>query len=55
VNDDDREAERIEDRQLAAQLAGLLREAGTAGVVLSGRCGECGYLLTSAGHEISCG
>jgi hypothetical protein len=40
---------------LAAQLAGLVREPDAGKVVLSGRCGDCGYLLESAGHEITCG
>jgi hypothetical protein len=47
--------ERIEDPATAAQLAGLLKDTGIEGVVLSGRCGDCGYLLTSSGHEVSCG
>ena len=45
---------RIED-PAAALLAGLLREPGDRGVVLSGRCGTCGYLLGSSGHQVSCG
>ena len=39
-------------------LGGVMNAAGTAdtsAVVLSGRCGECGYLLTAPGHEITCG
>jgi hypothetical protein len=36
-------------------LSGLLSEHRTSEVVLSGRCGECGYLLESQGHRISCG
>ena len=47
--------ERIEDVQQATQLAGLLKDTGTPGVVLSGRCGACGYLLESAGHAVTCG
>ena len=39
----------------AALLAGLLREPGDRGVVLSGRCRTCGYLLSSPGHQVSCG
>jgi hypothetical protein len=45
---------RIEDPAVAALLAGLLREPGDRGVVLSGRCGTCGYLLGSSGHQVSC-
>ena len=30
-------------------------KATPAPVVLSGRCPECGYLRTSAGHTITCG
>lgn len=59
MNGGDRKAEglpgRIEDAQAVAQLAGLLKGSGTPGVVLSGRCGACGYLLESAGHRVSCG
>lgn len=46
---------RIEDPAAAALVAGLLREPGDRGVVLSGRCGTCGYLLGSSGHQVSCG
>jgi hypothetical protein len=46
---------RIEDPAAVALLAGLLREPGDRGVVLSGRCGTCGYLLSSSGHQVSCG
>ena len=48
--------ERIEDRATAATLSGVLRDPSDCGqVVRSGRCGDCGYLLSSPGHEISCG
>ena len=48
-------AERIEDMATVATLAGLLRApGGTSEVVLSGRCGGCGYMLGSEGHKISC-
>ena len=51
-----RAAERIEEQAVAAQLAGRVRTPGDDGTVtLSGRCGDCGYLLGSPGHEISCG
>lgn len=51
-----RAAGQIEEQAVAAQLAGLVRAAGDDGTVtLSGRCGDCGYLLGSPGHEISCG
>ena len=43
-----------EEQRDAAVLAGLLRAPGTSEVVLSGRCGECGYMTDSSGHEISC-
>ena len=36
-------------------LSGLLKPPGGREVVLSGRCGTCGYLLTSPGHETACG
>jgi hypothetical protein len=35
-------------------LSGLLSEHRTSEVVLSGRCGDCGYMLESPGHKISC-
>ena len=51
-----RAAERIEEQEVTAQLAGLVRGPGDGGAVtLSGRCGACGYLLGSPGHEIACG
>ena len=50
------EPERIEEQHAAAQIAGLRRDAGDDGAVtLSGRCGDCGYLLESPGHRTSCG
>ena len=50
-----RAAERIEEQAVTAQLAGLVRDPGDGGAVtLSGRCGACGYLLGSPGHEIAC-
>jgi hypothetical protein len=36
-------------------LKGLLKPRGSRGVVLSGRCGECGYLIGSPGHKVTCG
>ena len=36
-------------------LAGLLKPPGGREVVLSGRCGTCGYMLTSPGHRTTCG
>jgi hypothetical protein len=36
-------------------LKGLLKPRGNRGVVLSGRCGECGYLIGSPGHKVTCG
>lgn len=36
-------------------LAGVNKGAGSRDVVLSGRCGTCGYLLTSPGHKVACG
>ena len=36
-------------------LAGLLKPPGGRGMVLSGRCGTCGYMLTSPGHRTTCG
>ena len=51
-----RASERIEEQAVAAQLAGRVRDPGDGGAVtLSGRCGRCGYLLGSPGHEIACG
>jgi hypothetical protein len=51
-----RAAGRIEEQEIAAQLAGRVRGPGDDGAVtLSGRCGRCGYLLGSPGHEIACG
>ena len=49
-------AARTEKKQkVPAQLAGLVREPGDDGTVrLSGRCGDCGYLLGSPGHQIAC-
>jgi hypothetical protein len=47
---------RIEEREVAAQLAGRVRSPGDDGAVtLSGRCGTCGYVLGSPGHEVACG
>jgi hypothetical protein len=47
--------ERIEEQKAAAQLAGRTRKPGDDGtVVLSGRCGTCGYLLGSPGHQVTC-
>ena len=38
------------------QLAGLIRDRGDNGnVTRSGRCPDCGYLLTAAGHQTACG
>lgn len=46
------------DRETAAiekQLAGLIRDRGDDGAVtVSGRCPDCGYLLTAAGHQMAC-
>ena len=51
-----RASERIEEQEMAAQLAGRVRNPGDDGAVtLSGRCGRCGYLLGSPGHEVACG
>jgi hypothetical protein len=47
--------EKAGDAALAALLAGLLRDPGDQGVVLSGRCGTCGYLIASPNHEMTCG
>ena len=44
-----------EDARNAETLNGLTGGTGTGAVELSGRCGDCGYLLTSAGHEVTCG
>jgi len=45
-----------EEQEVAAQLAGRIRPDGDDGsVTLSGRCGDCGYLLGSPGHETTCG
>jgi hypothetical protein len=49
---------RIEDIATAQTLSGRLQGAGTADtatVALSGRCGDCGYMLDAPGHEVSCG
>jgi hypothetical protein len=51
-----RAAERIEKQEVPAQLAGRVRRPGDDGAVtLSGRCGRCGYLLGSPGHQVTCG
>jgi hypothetical protein len=48
--------ERIEEQEVAAVIAGRVRTPGDNGAVtVSGRCGRCGYLLGSPGHEIACG
>ena len=39
----------------ARVLSGLLKPPGGRKVVLSGRCGTCGCLLTSPGHKTACG
>lgn len=39
-------------------LAGRMRaprDAGDKKTTLSGRCGRCGYLIGSPGHQNSCG
>jgi hypothetical protein len=46
-----------QDPQAAALLAGRVRDPerpGEHGITLTGRCGTCGYLLTSPGHELTC-
>jgi hypothetical protein len=58
VTDDERRkvAGQAEDRRAAELLGGLLGKTDTATVVLSGRCGACGYMLPdSPGHVNTCG
>ena len=46
---------RMGDLPVTAMLDGVTGDCDTSAVVLSGRCGACGYLRASAGHEITCG
>lgn len=45
-----------EDRKvIERQLAGLIRDKTDNGsVTVSGRCPDCGYLLTAPGHQMAC-
>lgn len=43
------------DLPVTGLLDGVTGDCDTSAVVLSGRCGTCGYLRASAGHEITCG
>lgn len=47
--------ERSGNHEADGLLAGLVRKPGDTGAVrLSGRCGDCGYLLGSPGHQVAC-
>jgi len=48
--------ERIEEKEAAATLAGVVVNAGhdDGTVTRSGRRPDCGYLLTAPGHQAAC-